>query len=339
MTQDTLRMGLADLLVDEGGTLFVLAAYPHPSDDWGGGHGTPEEPVECPDWRDPWDTEFWKDEVTCEPEEAGKEWKDVELAYDNLWVLVRSHGEWTKEALPYPCNLLRDVPGFGICAIGDEGVVVRTNGGSWTESEQLSPFVDIVSTGTSLLGANNEGYGRILENGPTWQKTHVEKFDNLCRTPSGIYLAGNGLSHLRNGSTREIMPASEKPGWVRVSKSPDEDGSAFAAATSGRGWVLDEEGAREEDVTLPEGFHVNLTVARFRGRNYAATGQSMTRGKDGVYNTVDLPLPSVVDEQYSWSQCGYLSVRVSGDILWVLGKHHITYSRDGEQWERLDFAK
>lgn len=337
MSQDTVRMGLADLVVDEAGTLFVLAAYPHPSDDWGGS-SSPDDPLECPDWHIPWDIEFWKSEVSCEPEEAGKAWKDVELAYENTRVLIRNDGKWSIEALPYPCDVLRHVPGFGICAIGDDGVVVRGSNGSWQESEELSPFVDVVSTGTSLIAANYQGYGKILEEDASWHTTDLENYDNLCAAPHGVFLAGKGLSLLRNGECCELMPGSKNGGWVRVSKSPDGDGSALAVATEGRAWVLSAEGVREESVTLPEGFHVNLTVARFRSHNYLATGQSMVRGEGGVYTVVDLPAPSVVDEQYSWSQAGYMAVRVSGDILWALGKHHIAYSRDGEQWELLDFT-
>jgi hypothetical protein len=341
MSQDTLRMGLADLLSDEAGTLFILAAYPHPSNDCGWSSWDYDgAALNSSDGHHPWNHEFWRDQVTCEPEEVDQEWSDVELEYDNAWVLVRKEGKWSKEDLPYPCDLLRLVPGRGVCAIGDEGVLVRRDG-SWVADEELEAYADVVGAGEGALAVvNHDGYGRILDGELSWKKTRLEKFDNLCATAhSSVYLAGKGLFALRDGELHEILAPSKKPGWVRVSRSPDRDGSALAVATTkAKGWVLSADGEQEESVTIPKGFHVNLSVARFQGKNYLACGQEMSRGAGGKYEMVSLPTPSVVDEQYSWSQAGYLAVRVCDETLWALGKHHIAYTRDGEHWELLDFS-
>jgi len=339
MSQDTLKMGLADLLAGAEGTLFVLAAYPHPSNDWGwSGWACDGASLDSSDWREPWDHEFWRDQVTCEPEEVDQEWIDVELEYDNAWVLVRKDGAWCREELPHPCDRLRRLPGLGVCAIGGDGAFVRGEEGTWRAIEELAGYADVVSLGDRLIAANHQGYAQLQGAKRSWEKTHLEKLDNLCATPHGVYLAGKGLISLRDGERRDLLAPSKKPGWVRVSKSPDRDGSALAVATSGQAWVLTAEGQREESVTIPNGFHVNLSVARFRGQNYVACGQGMTRGERGVYEAVSLPTPSVVDEQYSWSQCGSLALRVSADILWALGKHHIAYTHDGERWDLLDFG-
>ncbi len=128
-------MGLADVLQvhDE---LFVLASYPMPGSDWGGGGIDWEEHASHLDegffeWDQPWSNEACVALLSVDLDEQDASLGDVDLEYDCACVLVWSKGHWNKETLPAPCVALSRVDGQGIAAIGSNDDVYKRDAGQW----------------------------------------------------------------------------------------------------------------------------------------------------------------------------------------------------------------
>lgn len=340
----TVRMELCDTLA-LGDDLFVLAGYPHPSNDWGWSSWAFDGPsLDDSDWQQPWDDEFWRGQVTLEPEEVDLTWDDVELEYDHARVLVRQGGSWHKEALPFPCERLRELPGLGLCALGGYGVCLREDdegGAVWRTLEDLyADDLVIGEDGRMLVAQQDEVRWARLEAKALGETVALgaSKADlSACATPHGVYLAGERLFRFGRSSLERLAEMEARERFV-LCTNPDLDGTAIAIATNNTLWWIGADGLRSHALTRPAGFNNTLSVACFRGVAYVAAGGTMVRADGDQAIPLSPALPSAsIAQRHTWSRCGGLALRVSGGKLWATCAHHLCFTEDGEHWELVPF--
>lgn len=329
----SVRMELRDALAVRH-DLFVLAGYPHPTNDWGW-HPYFNR-IDDSDWNQPWDDRFWRGMVELDPAEVGQGWDGVELEVAHDRVLVRSGGRWSREILPAAASRLRLLPGVGVCAVGGGGLCVRRGPDRWQHLGAELPLADAVADGDRLIGVGRDGAGVLSIKGRSLRFDGIggDELESACASPLGVVAGGAELWVIDGDSAARVPTRAKKNGRrFVVAAEPGADGSAIAVASDGALWRLSAAGWESRAVKIPKGFLITLDAALHGGDAYVACGDGALRGA----SPIALPA-AVADTPHTvWPRCGAVALRATGGALYACCDHQLARTTDGRRWELVAF--
>jgi hypothetical protein len=332
----TVCMELSDVARDDGGSLVVLAGYPHPTNDWGWSSWDFDGPyLDDSDWNRPWDRQVYLSQITVEPEEVGQTVDDVEWEADHARVLVETARGWQKRALPFPCHRFRRLPGLGLCAVGACGLAVL-RGERW-EAIELVPggrpvpcaLIDAVADGDRIIGVNRDGGGGVGEieiagGALRWRRLSSSQLAGLHAAwscggrvlavgyPGVIEVAGRRVERLVRGQRRGFRTLA---GDAECAYAGSASGDIVALPPGGRPRTF---GLR---------FSRAPSMAVLGDRIYASAGRDVRAiSRDGRADNVVVPMPGP----------GSISLRRLGGELFAVCSHHLARG-DGASWSLVPF--